>query len=289
MPCLLKLCGISCAVTRNVPELPILVNYRQDKFNETRASTDKQVGLQDEDVEMTDESQDESRHSSRTDLRLDCSLEEAVDAKAMVNAALSISEDAVDAVGAGNKQAEAQLLAEMALALSEASLEGIDTTEPGSPQSKLLATSANVAHVESLLYQEASVAAKEIHDEKVKAADAAANPPIPPPSLPKSDMYGLSAQNLLGTTRRPPAPTPAAAPSFESLSSTKSQGVDRAVKATLTQLLATSQPNASTGPTSGGYITMDDLRHCVFHQGMHLRFRRRAMGVLPRMPKVKRQ
>ena len=232
----------------------------------------------DNDVEMTDESQPNSLHGSTSQLQQE---EADIDATAVAKAAYAISQSAVDAALAGGKSAEATVLVETAQALSEASLDTVGLTEEGCPHSTILATAASVAQVESALLQEAADTIEQHELEErtgpsfIKSHSLQPNPPA------DAHLVGSSAMNLVGN------PTPRPAVSTQSLGSNTSGKIDKGVAASLTQLLSVQGHRTGRGPTSGGYITMDDLKNCVFHQGMHLRYRRRALGALPRLPKPK--
>ena len=261
-----------------------MCNFRKDKLADGSSSaTQAAAAGGDEDVEMTDESEANSAHGSTTNLAAPGTK---VDGAALAQAAITITQAALDVAKTGTQGAEAVVLAETAKALTEAAVEAPPSTpaEEDGSEATMLAKAASAASLQSALLHEAAEALDK------KARDVWTGPSIVPSHTlqknPAPDAYlvGSSANDII--LNRSPRP----AVSTQSLNRSSSPAIDKGVASSLMQLLSVQNPGAQMGPTSGGgFITMDDLKNCIFHQGMALRFRRRGYGVLPRMPKVKRQ
>ena len=250
------------------------VHFRKD-FLATHAAQPQQAeapaAAPEEDVDMmseigrTEDSADQGKK--------DVSEKDVLCANLIATAALNVSKASVDALTEATK-GDAHFRATAAMSMGQASLEIIGDTDEHPTSSALLQTAAQAADFQSSLLQQASdnmrrkETGKEDRDEDLdysRLTDADGN-----------YIIGASAQDLVekprGFTR-----------SQQSLSSSKSDSINKGVTDALAMFF-NSAPSSNIG-TSGGYLTMDDLRNVIVHQGMPLRCRRFPPGTLPKMPK----
>ena len=103
--------------------------FRKDKILQGEAPKD------DADVEMTDESEPTSPQGSTSDLHYDPDVQ--VDPGAVAQAALAISQTAIDAAAGGAEPAATKVIAETARALSEASLEAVSATQEDATEAEI--------------------------------------------------------------------------------------------------------------------------------------------------------
>ena len=239
---------------------------RKEKLSNAKTPSEAGAPLADlDDVEMKSEMGQEQQ---KTPPNTPTSEKDMINANIVAQAALEVSAASADAL-AEKSRGDAQLLAYTAISMSQASLELAGDKEEDASEASLIHTAAKAAEYQSCLLTSAAKSLEAKADINQGADDKAGE------GLGPDYMFGSSAADLV----QKPATM---SRSDLSLSSSRSESVNKGVAEALALYL---RESTKADGATGGYLTMDDLRNCLFTQGMHLRYRRFRPGVLPRLPR----